>query len=200
MTRTRFPISVFPFLKVATISVMIMTVSACSTLVGNVKPVDQKSTDYGVLDLARENPAVWKKLSEAQLQPKDAQIGTNKTAFSSEITDLAWQSQKTFGIISLNTSCREGRPTANDLKPYLRELLLGISDITEREESTRQVSGQEALQAIIAGKMAGESTKIKALVLAKENCIYDLMYISRPERFNAHDADFNRFVSSLRLR
>ena len=62
-------------------SVIFMTMSACSTLVGNVKPVDEKSRDYGILDLANENPAVWKKLSEGQLQPKDAQIGTNKQAF-----------------------------------------------------------------------------------------------------------------------
>ncbi len=183
-----------------TIAVIFLTTSACSTLVGNVKPLDEKSEDYGILDLAQENPRIWKKLSKEQLRPKDAQIGKNKQAFSSEFTDLAWQSQKTFAIISLNSSCREGRPTASDLKPYLRELLLGISDISEREESARQVSGQEALQSVIAGKMAGESTKIQALVLAKNDCIYDLMYISRPERFDAHTADFNRFVSSLRLR
>ena len=117
-----------------------MTVTSCSTLVGNVKPVDQKSDDYGVLDLAQENPAVWRRLSEKQLQPKDAQIGTNKKAFSSEITDIAYQSLKTSAIISLNSSCREGRESISDLAPYLRELLLGITEVTEKNDGEQNGS------------------------------------------------------------
>jgi hypothetical protein len=165
-----------------------------------VKPIDQKSTDYGVLDLAKENPAVWKRLGYSDLRPKDAQIGTNKKAFSSEITDMAFQSKRTSAIISLNSSCREGRDSIEDLQPYLRELLLGITDVSERKENARQVSGLDALEELIAGKMAGEETKIRAIVLQKEGCLYDLMYISRPDRFAIHESDFNRFVSSLRLR
>lgn len=180
--------------------VILVTLSSCSTLVGNVKPVDEKSTAYGVLDLAIENPQVWAPLDDSQLRPKDAQIGTNKKAFSSEITDVAYQSLRTSGIISLNSSCRNGRDVVKDLSPYLRELLLGMTDVVERTESRRKVADTEALETIVAGKMAGERTKIQALVLAKDGCIYDLMYIARPERFPTHAADFNRFVSSLRLR
>lgn len=181
-------------------SVISLTLAACSTLVGNVKPVDEKSSAYGVLDLAKENPAVWRRLDDAQLRPKDAQIGTNKQAFSSEITDFAYQSRKTSAIISLNSSCRAGRDAIPDLAPYLRELLLGMTDVSERAETSRQVAGVEAREATVAGKMAGERTKIQALVLAKNGCVYDLMYISRPDRFALHESDFNRFVSSLKLR
>ena len=180
--------------------VILLTFTSCSTLVGNVKPVDEKSTAYGVIDLAKENPTVWNRLGDAELRPKDAQIGSSKKAFSSEITDIAYQSKRTSAIISLNSSCREGRGSVPDLAPYLRELLLGMSDISERTESTTQVSGTDALEGTVAGKMAGERTKIRALVLSKNGCIYDLMYISRPERFSTHESDFNRFVSSLRLR
>ncbi len=179
---------------------MLVTLSSCSTLVGNVKPVDLKSTAYGVLDLAKENPAIWTRLGDAELRPKDAQIGTNKKAFSSEVTDIAYQSKRTSAIVSLNSTCREGRDEIADLAPYLHELLLGITEVSERTDRSRRVSDADALEEIVAGKMAGEQTKIQALVLSKNGCIYDLMYISRPERFPAHEADFNRFVSSLRLR
>lgn len=180
--------------------VTILTATSCSTLVGNVKPVDEKSTDYTVLDLAKEYPKVWTRLDDSALRPKDAQIGSNKQAFSSEITDLAFQSRRTSAIISLNSSCREGRDSIGDLGPYLKELLLGMRDVTEREESSRRVDGVDGLQSIVAGTMAGERTKIHAIVLAKQGCIYDLMYISRPERYPTHEGDFNRFVSSLKLR
>jgi hypothetical protein len=187
-------------IRIVSLFVSILALNSCSTLVGNVKPVDEKSTDYGVLDLSKENPAVWSRLYHSELPPKDAQIGTNKKAFSSEITDVAYQSKKTAAIISLNSSCREGREMAQDLGPYLKELLLGMYEISEKTETTRQISGSEALESTVAGKMTGQSTKIHAIVLSKSDCIYDLMYISRPERFATHADDFNRFVSSLKLR
>lgn len=178
----------------------VLALSACSTIVGNVKPVDEKSDHYVILDLARENPAVWMKLDDSQLQPKDAQIGTNKEAFSSEVTDFAFQAIKNSAIISLNSSCRKGRGVISDLTPYLRELFLGMSDKVEQEQKKTTAGGVPALERTVDGKMAGERTKIRAFVLSKNDCVFDLMYISRPERFETHEADFNRFVSSLRLR
>lgn len=180
--------------------VSILTLASCSTIVGNVKPVDEKSDRYQIIDLSKEQPLVWRNLDAAQLLPKDAQIGNNSDAFSSEVTDFAVQSRKTAAIISLNSACRKGRGSLNDLKPYLNELFLGITDITERSEATPIVAGVPALEGVVAGKMAGEKTKIRAIVLSKSDCVYDLMYISRPDRFPTHEADFNRFVSSLRLR
>jgi hypothetical protein len=178
---------------------MLLTFSACSTLVGSVKPVDEKSTAYGVANLAKDNPDVWVRLGDAELRPKDAQIGSDK-AFSSEITDVAYQSKRTSAIISLNSSCRDGRETIPDVAPYLRELLLGMTDVSERTENSREIAGADARESTVAGNMAGQATKIRALVLAKSGCIYDLMYISRPGLFPVHENDFNRFVSSLRLR
>lgn len=187
-------------IRFASSLVIFVTLSSCSTLVGNVKPVDEKSTVYGILDLTLENPKVWSRLDDSQLRPKDSQVGSNKKAYSSEITDVAYQSLQTSGIISLNSSCRSGRKTAEDLSPYLHELLLGMTEVAERSENRRKVADTEAIESLIAGKMAGERTKIQAIVLAKDGCIYDLMYIARPERFSTHIDDFNRFVSSLRLR
>jgi hypothetical protein len=180
--------------------VILLTFNSCSTLVGNVKPIDEKSTDYGVLDLAREQPDKWKRLDVSKLRPKDAKIGTSEKAFAAEITDIAYQSIKTSAIISLNSSCREGRVSIPDLEPYLRELLLGMTNVTEREEKPRDVNGVSGREGIAAGKMAGQQTKIHAIVLGEESCLYDLMYISRPDLYPIHEADFNRFVSSLRLR
>lgn len=192
--------STFRSIKNGALVVSFLTLASCSTIVGNVKPVDEKSDYYQVADLSAEAPGVWKKLDTALLIAKDARIGTNSDAFSSEITDYAFQSKKTAAIISLNSSCRKGRGTPNDLDIYLRELLLGITDITEQSRNATQVAGVPAAEGIVAGKMAGERTKIRAVVLSKNDCVYDLMYISRPDRFPTHEADFNHFVSSLRLR
>lgn len=188
------------FLFQCILPVGFLALFSCSTLVGTVKPVDEKSEHYGVLDLAKESPKIWKKLDAAQLIPKDAQIGANKDAFTSEVTDFAFQSQGNASIVSLNSSCRKGRGEVRDLMPFLRELFLGMTDFDEEEPKSIQIAGVPALGKTLDGRMAGERTKIKAFVLSKNDCVYDLMYISRPSQFPVHEADFNRFVSSLRLR
>jgi hypothetical protein len=188
-------------LLAATGAIALLAASSCSTLVGSVKPVDRKSERYGILDLSREAPQAWKKLETAQLLPEDAQITSNASAFSSEISDMAFQSQRTSAIISLNSSCRKGRGAASDLQPYLRELFLGMTDREDQAEPRETtLSGVPALSQTVEGRMAGELTKIEAVVLSKADCVYDLMYISRPEAFAVHEKDFKRFVSSLRLR
>jgi hypothetical protein len=178
----------------------VLLLSSCSTIVGSVKPVDEKSEGYSAADLSKDAPQVWKKLDQSQLLPKDGDFEGNAEAFSSEMTDVAYQSRKTAAIISLNSSCRKNRGQVLDLHPVLRELLLGMSDVTERTETPTTVSGIPALGGTVAGTMGGEKTKIQAVVVSKDDCVYDLMYISRPERFQVHAPDFGRFVSSLRLR
>jgi hypothetical protein len=165
-----------------------------------VKPVDEKSEKYSVLDLAEVAPQTWRKLDQAQLMSKDSDLGSNSEAFSSELTDVAYQSKVNSAIISLNSSCRKGRGAVQDLRPILRELLMGMSAVEERTETPTEISGLPALAGTIAGRMAGENTKIRALVVSKGECVYDLMYISRPDRFSTHEPDFNRFVSSVKLR
>jgi hypothetical protein len=180
--------------------IAILSLSACSTIVGTIKPVDEKSEQYSVLDLEKASPNTWRKLDETKLVSKDSDLGSNSEAFSSELTDVAYQSKVNSAIISLNSSCRNGRGAVQDLRPILRELLMGMSAVEERTETPTQISGYPALAGTVAGRMAGEHTKIRAVVVSKGECVYDLMYISRPDRFSTHEPDFNRFVSSVKLR
>lgn len=173
---------------------------SCSTLVGNVKPVDEKSTSYWVTDLSAEAPRTWMKLDSKAVAEAGEAVNPESEAFSNEVSDLAFQSKKTAAIISLNSACRKGREDQVNLQTFSHELILGIHSVKDRDEKPIEVAGQKALQATVEGRMAGEETKIRTVVLQKRECVYDLMYIARPERFSAHEADFSRFVSSLQLR
>jgi hypothetical protein len=183
--------------------------SGCSTLVGNIKPVDEKSDDYRVIDLSKEN-SEWEKLpaesaqqSEKPANPEDPGQG------STESSDIAYQSKATASIISMNTACRptlkwEDKATQEQREQHLREftrqLLLGISDIHDRKEEFIQVQSVPALKTTLVGQLSGQTTQLRTVVLRHEDCIYDLMYIARPSYFEKNEPDFARFVASLRLR
>lgn len=161
--------------------------SGCATLVGNVKPVEEKSASYGVADLSKDPD--W-----TQLDGEKADIA------STEVSDVAFQSRRTAAIISLNSSCRRGREHREDLHSITNLLLLGMTDVAFRTERELQVAQTLALETTVQGKLNGEEMRIRAVVLRREGCIYDLLYVARPEYFAQNERDFSQFVDSLRLK
>lgn len=137
---------------------IIATQSGCGILFGNVKPVDEKSDYYGIADLSRENTD-WIKLDAGKIAKQDAD------STPTEIGDVAYQSQKTAATISINSACREGRNVADQtLHAITDESLLGISNVTLREEKNYTQQGLPALETTILGKMNGEEVMLRTVV------------------------------------
>lgn len=179
---------------------LIFAFSSCSTVIGTVRPIDEKSSRYSVEDLSQD-PRSWRKLPPESTISADNPYRENKEAFSSEVSDLVFQSLKTSAIVSLNSACRgEDAPKALDLKRLSDELLLGFTDVRNRQEDETSVNGYRAYHTKLEGTLSGARTRIEAFVVEKPPCTYDLMYIASPRQYPVHEADFTRFVSSLRLR
>lgn len=168
--------------------------AGCGLLIGNVKPVEEKSEAYRVLDLSRDSPD-WEKLASVN----ESTQAPNPDG--SEISDVAYQSKKSASIISLNSACRASNVSSEiSLQEFTRELLLGISDVTQRTERSFSLQETPALETTLQGNLNGERVMLRTVVLRSGECVYDLMYVSRPEQFAAQESDFSRFVNSLRLR
>ncbi|OFZ83608.1 MAG: hypothetical protein A3K03_09570 [Bdellovibrionales bacterium RIFOXYD1_FULL_44_7] len=169
--------------------------SGCGVLIGNVKPVDEKSEEYYVTDLSKSNND-WVKLDPASTSEKQRENNE-----STEISDVTFQSKSTASIISLNSACRPNlQKQKHDLREFTRELLFGISDITRRTEKETSVSGETALETTVRGKLNTEPMMLRTVILQHRKCVYDLMYIARPNFFKKHLDDFSRFVASLKLK
>lgn len=167
--------------------IALATAPGCA-LFGEVKPVTEKSRDYGVMDLSRGNPD-WKRLEPAG----------NRS--SSEAMDLAFQSERTASIISVNSACRPNfESPSQTLREFTNLLFLGISDVTRREERDLTLQDIPALQTTISGKMNGETMTLRTVIVRKGPCVYDLMYVARPDFFAQNEKDFEGFVASLQLK
>jgi len=176
--------------------------SGCSVVVGNVKPLDEKSTEYGVMDLSRSNQD-WKKLDPAKTAAQGESVKVQDVN-PTEVSDVAYQSVSTASIVSLDSACRAADPEKpypeRDLKTLTDLLLLGITDVTLREERGMEVQKTPGLETTIQGKLNGEPMKLRTVVVKRQNCVYDLVYMARPQFFEKQLVDFSHFVASLRLR
>jgi hypothetical protein len=187
------------FILLASITVLAGGATGCGLLIGNVKPVDEKSDQYGVADLAKENPKLWTRLTPAQ---EGADVREPETT-STEIPDVAFQSSRTAAVISINSSCR---PTQRaeldhmDLQALTNQLTYGITDPAKRSERNLTIQSVPALESQVEGRMNGNPIAIKTVVLRKNSCVYDLLYMAPPAHFAENEPDFDHFVASLRLR
>jgi hypothetical protein len=176
--------------------------SGCSVVVGNVKPLDEKSTVYGVMDLSSKDPD-WKKLDPTKTAAQSESVKVQDVS-PTEVSDVAYQSQSTASIISLDSACREintAKPyPERDLKTLTDLLLLGITDVTYRAERGLEVQNTPGLETTIVGKLNNEPMELRTVVLKRQNCVYDLVYMARPRYFEKQLPDFSHFVASLRLR
>ena len=166
------------------------TYAGCSLFFGSIKPVEEKSTEYKIDDLTVAH-SDWKKLSEGR------KSNSNPTA------DLAYQSKTTLAIISLSSLCKRYPPSqlpSSTLHDLTQQLLLGVSDISLREEKMFLVNGTQALETTLKGRIEGQSLMVRTVVLEKNRCVYDLMYFSDPDQFEKNNLVFSDFVNSLKLK
>lgn len=169
---------------------LLWVICSCSVLVGNVKPVAEKSDEYKVLKLSKVN-------SDWKLLPQEASEEPEKDKNS----DVAYQSTKTSSIISLNTACRPNIETDNrSLSSYSNMLFLGVTHVKSRVEKEYIHDGIPALETTLHGNLNEEEMKLKTVVIKKADCLYDLMYISRPKYFDSEEKVFSEFANSLKLK
>lgn len=158
--------------------------SGCSILIGNVRPVSEHSSGYSARNLAELSPN-WTVLDRG-----DELSGA----------DIAYQYKPNGSIISLNSTCRE-RNAREDLSldAISRSLLLGITAPDQQAARDLQVSRLPARETTVSGMMNGESMKLRVVVLRKEECLYDLMYVAKAARFDEQEATFSDFVTNFQV-
>ena len=170
-----------------------VSLTGCGILIGNTRPVVEKSENYLVDDLTAKNPK-WVKLDQT---PK----GKSSDDELTETSDIAYKSTETESVIALNSACRPSFATKpKDLKVFTQQLLMGMSGVTEKLQQQVDIAETHGLETTIHGLLNGGNVKMKVIVLQKGTCLYDLMYLSQPDKFQLHEKEFSHFVSSLRLK
>jgi hypothetical protein len=168
--------------------------SGCSVLIGNIKPVGEKSESYDVLRLEKESTD-WIAIDSNSVKESD-----DEDAETLESSDIAYQSKASSSIISLNSSCRKSiESSQRTLRQFTDALLLGIQGIENREEREVTLSGAKALETTLQGNLGGRTSRLRAVVIRKGMCVYDLMLIARVDRFGQDLPTFERFVNSFQF-
>ncbi len=112
---------------------------------------------------------------------------------------LAYEDPSSGGTIGVNGRCdKDGEDVP--LKALTQHLFI---QFTERDIHSQEVvpfDGREAMRSDVTAKLDGVPRRLVVWVLKKDKCVYDLMFLAPPERFEggleAFDAWAKGFTAS----
>ncbi|HEX7601455.1 MAG TPA: hypothetical protein VF316_07620 [Polyangiaceae bacterium] len=76
-------------------------------------------------------------------------------------------------------------------------LLIGTTERDIRSEETVPFDGREARHTIVTAKLDGVAKTLDLYVLKKDKCVYDFVYITAPDRYEAAGPAFQTFVTGF---
>lgn len=90
--------------------------------------------------------------------------------------DLAWVHVGTPHVLAMNATCDEhGDPPLEVLTTHL---VFGFTDRVLQVRSTKTIDGREALFSQYAAKLDGVEVELTLVVLKKNGCVHDFMYVA----------------------
>ncbi|WP_044245105.1 hypothetical protein [Chondromyces apiculatus] len=107
-------------------------------------------------------------------------------------TAVAFRDEANMATIAINGRCRGEDDVP--LAALTQHLFLQFS---EREILSQEVvpfDGREAMHTVLQAKLDGVAKKFDVWVLKKDGCVYDLLLVAHPARFEADLEAFGRIV------
>lgn len=109
---------------------------------------------------------------------------------------LAFRDPASLATIALNGRCKRDSDDV-PLASLTQHLFL---QFTDREIVVQEVvpfDGREAMHTVMAAKLDGVIQKFDVWVLKKDGCVYDLLFIAPPDRFERGVGAFTELVKSF---
>lgn len=124
-------------------------------------------------------------------------IAAGSEAEQAARADVAFENHSNGAIISLNSICRKYQKYSLD--QLTNDLLLKITNKRKISDDFIQIDGTKAKNSVYLAQIDGVDLKIRTVVLKKNNCMYDFMYVVVPDKDTESQKSFEQFLASFRV-
>lgn len=109
---------------------------------------------------------------------------------------LTFHDRASNGSIDVYAKCGEDRLDTS-LVALRTQLLIGFTERTFREEKVVPFDRREALHSIVDAKLDGVPVSLDLYVYKKNGCVYDIVYVARPQSFESGVQSFEAFAAGF---
>lgn len=111
---------------------------------------------------------------------------------------LAFRDEQAQATVLVNGRCgRDGDDVP--LPALAAHLFLRFTERVIEEEALVPFDGREALRTVMSARLDGVPMRFEAVVLKKDGCVYDLVLMGAPGRFDGARPAFDRFVEGFHV-
>lgn len=109
-------------------------------------------------------------------------------------TDLVLRDTRSAARMAVAARCpaQETGP----LPALVRHLHFGLRQVERLRQEEVVLDGAAGLDTIVTGSWEGASVQIRSVVIRRNGCLYDLLYVAPPDTFEVRSADFDAFLKS----
>lgn len=111
--------------------------------------------------------------------------------------DRAWFNKDTGATIYFDSNCK-ARFEDKPLSDLITHLTFGMANGEPLRDEPLTLGGRSALLRVYNGEIDGVAVQIGAVVIKKNSCIYDGLYITSPAAFDAEMASFRRVLKGFK--
>jgi hypothetical protein len=109
---------------------------------------------------------------------------------------LAFEDKASSGAVNVYSRCgKDGDDVP--LTALTNHLLIGFTERDERLQEVVPLDGREAMHTIVYAKLDGVLLGLSIYVLKKDGCVYDLVWVAPPDRFESGLSSFDAFVAGF---
>lgn len=109
---------------------------------------------------------------------------------------LSFHDRTSGGAVQVHGRCGQDGDDV-PLVALTNHLLIGFTERDFKEQKLVPLDGREAMHTIVHAKLDGVRVALAIYVLKKDGCVYDLVWVAPPERFENGLSDFDAFVSGF---
>lgn len=122
-------------------------------------------------------------------------VGKDPDSIEALRADIAYEDPRTGAIISLNSLCRKyWNLTLDEMS---KNLVLGIKNTREVDSKYLKIDNGNAKDTTHHGEVDDTPVKIRTVVIKKNRCTYDFIYVSKVNGAEKSESAFDSFLSSF---
>ena len=109
---------------------------------------------------------------------------------------LAFHDTQSNGSVDVYAKCGEDRLDTS-LIALRTQLLIGFTETNFKDEKVVPFDKREALRTVMDAKLDGVPMSLDIYVYKKNGCVYDIVYVARPQNFDQGVQAFESFVAGF---
>lgn len=109
---------------------------------------------------------------------------------------LAFRDTSASATVMVSGRCGRGEDDV-PLPALTQHLFLQFTDREQLAQEVVPFDGREAMHTVTSAKLDGVAKKFDVWVMKKDGCVYDMIFLADPARFDAGVGEFRKFVGGF---